>query len=135
VHLNNLNAPVLNVLTNKGKGKGHHGTGHEGPEGEERYSSTLSLTSTLDGVGGQRQATANLLLGKTRYALYRRRGGAQGRSGRVWKISPPLRFGPRTIQPIAQSLYRLSYPGPLVNKYRPKILTLERHCLYLRLRL
>ena len=27
-------------------------TGHEGPEGEQRYSSTPSLTSALDGVGG-----------------------------------------------------------------------------------
>jgi hypothetical protein len=38
----------------KGKGKGHRRTSHEGPEGEERYSSTLFLTSALDGVGGQR---------------------------------------------------------------------------------
>ena len=35
----------------KGKGKGHPGTGHEGPEGEQIYSSTLSLTLTLDGGG------------------------------------------------------------------------------------
>jgi hypothetical protein len=34
-----------------GKGKVHPRTGHEGPEGELRYSSTLSLTSALDGVG------------------------------------------------------------------------------------
>ena len=38
------------------KGKGHRRTSHEGPEGEERYSSTLFLTSALDGVGGQRHA-------------------------------------------------------------------------------
>jgi hypothetical protein len=34
-----------------GKGKGHPRTGHEGREGEQTYSCTLSLTSTLDGVG------------------------------------------------------------------------------------
>ena len=34
-----------------GKGKVHPRTDHEGPEGEERYSSTLSLTSALDGCG------------------------------------------------------------------------------------
>jgi hypothetical protein len=28
--------------------KVHPSTGHEGPEGEDRYNSTLSLTSTLD---------------------------------------------------------------------------------------
>ena len=33
----------------KGKGKVHPRTGHEGPEGEQRCSSTLSLTSALDG--------------------------------------------------------------------------------------
>jgi len=31
-------------------------TGHEGPEGEQRYSYTLSLTSALDWVGGKRHA-------------------------------------------------------------------------------
>ena len=36
------------------KCKGHHRTGYEGPERACRYNSTLSLTSALDGVGGQR---------------------------------------------------------------------------------
>ena len=54
------------------------------------YGSTLSLTSALDGVGGQRHAQAALPLG-TRYPLYRRLGGAQGRSERVRKISSPHR--------------------------------------------
>ena len=31
------------------KGKGHPRTGHEDPEGEQMYSSTLPSTSTLDG--------------------------------------------------------------------------------------
>ena len=35
----------------KGKGKGHPRTGHEGPEGEKRYRSNLSLTSALDRGG------------------------------------------------------------------------------------
>jgi hypothetical protein len=33
------------------QGNVHPITGHEGPEGENKYSSTLSLTSTLDGGG------------------------------------------------------------------------------------
>jgi hypothetical protein len=37
--------------TSKGKGKVHPRTGHEGPEGEQEYSSTPSLTSALDGGG------------------------------------------------------------------------------------
>jgi len=35
----------------KGKGKGNPRTGHEGPEVEYRYSSTLSLTSALNEGG------------------------------------------------------------------------------------
>ena len=41
-------------------------------------------------------------------ALYRRLGEPQSRSGQVRKISPPPGFDPRTVQPVAQSLYRLS---------------------------
>ena len=52
-------------------------------------------------VGGQLHAPANLPLGNTRYPLYRRLGGPQGRSGRVRKISPPPVFDPRTVQPVA----------------------------------
>jgi hypothetical protein len=53
------------------------------------YSSVLSLTSALDGVGGKRHAPTALPPGNTRYPLYRRLGGPQGRSGRVRKISAP----------------------------------------------
>ena len=70
----------------KSKGKVHPRTGHEDPKEEWKYSPTLSLASALDGVGGQRHAPAALPPGKTRYPLYRRLGGAQGRSGRVRKI-------------------------------------------------
>jgi hypothetical protein len=53
------------------------------------------------GVGGQRQAPADLLPGKTRYALYRRLGGHQVRSERLCKILPQPGFDPRTVQPVA----------------------------------
>ena len=39
--------------------------------------------------------------GKTRYPLYRRLDGPQGRSGQVRKISPPPGFDPQTVQPVA----------------------------------
>jgi len=48
---------------------------------------------------GQRHAQADLPPGETRYLLYRRLGGLQGRSGRVRKISPPPGFDPWTVQP------------------------------------
>ena len=37
----------------------------------------------------------------TRYPLYRRHGGPQGRSGQVREISPQPGFDPRTVQPVA----------------------------------
>ena len=37
--------------------------------------------------------------GKTRYQLYRKRSGPQGRSGRAENLAPPG-FDPRTVQPV-----------------------------------
>jgi hypothetical protein len=52
------------------------------------YNSTFYLTLVLDGVGGQRHGPAALPPGKTRYQLYGRLGGPQGRSGRVRTVKP-----------------------------------------------
>ena len=52
-------------------------TGHEGPQGEYSYSSTLFQTSTLEGGEGSGSRTCSTLPpGKTRYLLYRRLGKA-----------------------------------------------------------
>jgi len=92
------------VHIDKGKGKVHPRTGHEGPEGEKRYSSTLYLTSALDGGGWSTPRSGRFTPGKeTRYPLYRKLGRPQGRSGRVRKMSPPPVFDPRTFQPVASS--------------------------------
>jgi hypothetical protein len=61
------------------KGKVHPRTGNEGLEGEKMYSSTLSLTSALDGVGGQCHFTPE----KTQNSLYRRLDWPQGWYGRA----------------------------------------------------
>ena len=77
-------------------------TGHESPDGKQRYSSTLSLTSVL-GVGGwltprlDRLNPQKLIL----YPSYTRLGGPQGQSGRVRKISSSQGFDPRAVQPLA----------------------------------
>ena len=42
---------IFLLCKSKGKGKVHPRTGHEGPEGEQMYSYTLSLTSAPNGVG------------------------------------------------------------------------------------
>ena len=82
-------------------GRFHLLTGHEGPQGEQKYSSTLLLTSALEGDEGSASCPGSTLSpGKTRYPLYRMLGGLQGRSGQVPKISPPPGFDPRTNQPI-----------------------------------
>ena len=82
-------------------GKFHHFIGHEGPYGEYRYSSTLFLTSALEGGEGSASCSAaTYTQGKTRYPLYSRLGGSLNRSGQVRKISPPLGFDPRTVQPV-----------------------------------
>ena len=58
-------------VKDKGKGKDHPRTSHEGSEGEQKYISALSLTSALDGgVDGQHHAPAALTPGKTWYSLY-----------------------------------------------------------------
>jgi hypothetical protein len=65
------------------------------------YGSTLSLTVALGGMGGQLPTPAALPPEKTRYPLYRRLGGSQGRSGRVRKIDLPRGFDPQTVQSVA----------------------------------
>jgi len=59
--------------------------------------------------------------GKTRYPLYRRMGGPQGRSGRAENLVP-TGIRSRTVQPVAQSLYRLSYSAPRLNQYKNKLI-------------
>ena len=118
-------------LQQEGKGKVKPRTGHESPEGEQRYT-TLSLTSSLDGVGGQRHAPAALPPGKTRYLLYRRMGGPQGRSGLVQKISPhrdsiPGPFSPQRVA-IPTELFRpISSRKGDFKIYRPRQTTLCLH--------
>jgi len=49
---------------------------------------------------------------ETRYPLYRRLGGPQGRSGRVRKISPPTRIRSLDRPALSEMLYRLRNPSP-----------------------
>jgi hypothetical protein len=67
----------------------HVRRGHEGTHWEQRYSSTLSLTSVLDGVGSKHHALATLPLRKTQHLFHRKVHGPQCQSGWVRKIYPP----------------------------------------------
>jgi len=53
------------------------------------------------GVGSASRPVRSLTPGETRYQLYRRLGGPQGRYGQVRKIRPPAPgFDPQTVQPV-----------------------------------
>jgi hypothetical protein len=56
---------------------------------------------------------AALLPGMTWYPLYRSQGRPQGRSGRVRKISLPLAFDPRTVQPVASRYTSYAIPAKI----------------------
>jgi hypothetical protein len=72
------------------------------------------LTLVLDRVRWSTPHPGHSIPGKESwYPFYRRLGGPQGWSGWVRKISPPSQFDPRTVQPVAYSLYRLRCPAPL----------------------
>jgi hypothetical protein len=93
---------IMSVVTVKGKGKVLPIPGHEGPEGEQRYSCTLSLPLALEAGAWSTPRPGRFTPGKeTRYPLYRRLGGPQSRSERMRKISPPPEFDPRTVPPVA----------------------------------
>ena len=110
------------IFVCKGKSTVHHSTGHEGPEGEQRYSSTLSLTSALYGVSGQRYALATLPLEK-RLATHCIGGlvGPQGRSGRLREKSATPGFDTRTVRLVA-SRYTV-YTLPKISQVMNGLLT------------
>jgi len=57
--------------------------------------------------------------GKTRYPFYRRLGGHQGRSERAENlVLTGIRY--RTVQSVAQSLYRLSYRAHIYTRLESK---------------
>jgi len=65
------------------------------------------MTATLEGSEWSAARSGRTLpLGKTRYPFYRRLGGSQGRSGRAENLVP-TGIQSWTVQPVAQSLYRL----------------------------
>jgi hypothetical protein len=80
-------------LTVKGTRNVHPRTGHEGPEGEERYSYTPSLTSALDGSGLSTPLPCRFTPGKeTLYPLYRRLGVPTAGMDGCGKARPPRGF-------------------------------------------
>ena len=93
------------------KGKTNPITSHEGPLVEKRYSSTLSLTSTL--YGWVVNATPWSLYPRERLGTHCTGGGVGPRANLDGNLSPTgIRPPNRPVR--SESLYRLSYPGPLI---------------------
>jgi hypothetical protein len=98
----------------KGKGKGkdkvYPRTRHKGTEGEQRYSSTLSLTSAVNSGGWSTPRPGRFTPGERDPVpiVYRRLGAPQGQFGQVQKISSPPGFDPRNAEPVSAPLYRNS---------------------------
>jgi hypothetical protein len=66
------------------------------------YNSTLSSISEINGGGWLTPRVDCFTPGKqTRYPLYRKLGGRQGRSGRTRNTSPPRGLDSRTVQSVA----------------------------------
>jgi hypothetical protein len=65
-----------------------------------RYSTTLPLTSKISDYEWLKPNPGPFTLGVTRYLLYRRVGGPEGRSGRVRNNSPPSGYDPLSFQSV-----------------------------------
>jgi len=85
--------------------KAHPRTYHEGPEGKQRYSSTFSLTSALDGGRGQCHALAASPQGRDLVPYVQEAGRAPGP---IWmgveNLAPP-RIQPPNCTAHIESLY------------------------------
>ena len=87
--------------------------------------------TTAGGEGSASRPGRSLPPGKTRYPLYRRLGGPQGRSGQVRRISPPtgIRSPDRPVR--SQSLKWLRYPAKWscrrLDIFIPRILNSDLH--------
>lgn len=69
---------MLSLLIAKRTVKAHPTTGHEGPQGQWRYTSTLYLSLALDGVGGQHHAPTTLPLGNDLVPIVQKAGLTPG---------------------------------------------------------
>ena len=86
-----LEVVVLVTVSRNGKGKVHPITGHEGPELGWRYSSTLSLTSALDGGGWITPRSGRFTPGKDMVPIVQEAGWAPRDSLDVCGKSRPHR--------------------------------------------
>jgi len=106
-----------NFTTGEGKGKIHPRTDHEDPEGEQKYSCTLSLTSVLDDGGWSMLRPGRFILKEeNRCSWYRRLCGPQGRAEQLPKMSSSPEFHLRNFQPVASHYTDYANPAQVQNR-------------------
>jgi hypothetical protein len=76
-------------------------TGRTAHRGSRDIALLFMITALEGSEGSASRYGRSLPPGKTRYPLYRRLGGPQGRGGQVQKMSRPPGFDSRTVQPVA----------------------------------
>jgi len=104
----------------KGKCAAHPKTGHEGPEGEQKYSFTLSLNLVSDWGGWSMPCSSCFMPRKeTQYSLQRRMGGLQGWFGQVQKILPHWDSipGPSSLLASHYTDYAILLTWPIVSHH------------------
>jgi hypothetical protein len=104
------------------KGKFHSRTGQEDPQGEQLYSSTLFLTSVLDGGRCSTPRPVVLPPWLTRWS-----------QAPVWmgeKTLTPTRIRSPDRPACSESLYHLRYPGPYIFNYLFKYSSSSFRILY-----
>ena len=115
VHVSAIHVAIFRMISfrTRIKFEVHPRTGHEGPDGEQMYSSTLSLTSALDGGEQSTPRPGRFTPGKDPVPIVQVVGWAPGpvQTGVKNLASTGIRSPDRPAR--SQSLYRLSYPGPL----------------------
>jgi len=94
------------------RGTVHQRTGHEGPEGKQRYSSTISLTSELDrGQWSTPHPRCFTFRKEIPYPFWRSLGGVQGQLTGAENLAPTwIQFPDSPAD--SKSLYWLHYPSP-----------------------
>ena len=86
-------------------------TGHEGPEGEQMYSSTLPSTSALDMGGWSTPHSGRFTSGKDPVPVVQEAGWAPGPIWTDVKNLAPTGIRSPDRPAHSESLYRLSYRG------------------------
>ena len=95
----------------QGKDKVHPRTEHEDLQREQRYSSTLSLTSALDGDGWSRPRPGRFTTGKDPVSIVQEAGQAPRPSWTGAENLFPTGIRSPNSPARSESLYRLRYPG------------------------